>query len=832
MKLRTTIVLLALFAAGLGVLWYADYAAIPTREQRALRANRLIPELIDTPPDEVRRLEIVRKGEEEKGKGKDEEKEKEKGKRVHGESGRLVVVRREGGGWQLVEPVDSAADPNLVETLVRNLKDLQKSPDAGTIRDDPAPYGLDTPRARVAIYGKETKAPLATLDLGKTKDERAYVRPGPEKDAGIEVVDARLLNALTLPVADWRDKALVRVPSFRVAGLSIREAAPDRERVAEVRRDERQWRMVRPVKAPADNDKVEGLVAELAALRVADGNDGFVAEAVRDLAPYGLDKPSMTISVTPYTAGGATGTPQILELGKAVPDKPNQVYARRGDQDDVVRVEVKTLREAYKEPTSLRSQQIVDINPGRVFRVRIETLGQVFDLSRTAEGWELLSPVREAADAVSVKALLTELGEVKTSEFFEPTRVNDPRLDPPLTRVRVWQTEPGATLPAPASSDTPPEGEPRADLRLGRHDAVKKTVYGKLEGDTSDKPILALTDKFLSALPKNEFAYRDLAVVRFGPEQVRRLTVERPGSEVTVQAPGSGSTATHWRMVEPVDAPADEQAVTGLLMGLSNLRAERWVRARVGDGREYGLDAPRLRVKWTLETESPDFTGSKLKAKPKTPPPAPTTKVLRIGRASGPMGPSFANIEGDPKVFSLPPATVEALGIELHDRTVLQYPGDKVERVVFRWPTRTLALRRPSETANPGAPWQPEPGYDPSGFDPSRVGAIVTSLSDLKTPRFFQYRGAIPSASGLLSPRLTLQVWTDGAPAPKELKVGAPLGDSQAYATTSPGAEGAVFALPTGPAWDALIRTPTRPGDLPDDVFTPSPGPNPAKPPG
>ena len=59
-------------------------------------------------------------------------------------------------------------------------------------------------------------------------------------------------------------------------------------------------------------------------------------------------------------------------------------------------------------------------------------------------------------------------------------------------------------------------------------------------------------------------------------------------------------------MVEPVTAAADESAVTALLLTLGHLRAESWESDRVGDGKEYGLDAPALRVKWTSGRPSPD----------------------------------------------------------------------------------------------------------------------------------------------------------------------------------------------------------------------------------
>src|SRR5262249_42227899 len=135
-----------------------------------------------------------------------------------------AVERRDAGGWQMTSPVDAAADANLVETLARNLKDLRKSADAGTIHGDPGPYGLDKPVATVKLFGPSAGAPLATLDVGKKdrKDgRRLYVRPGGTN--GIEVVEASLLAAVNGPAAAWRDAALIHVPSFRVEGVTVRE---------------------------------------------------------------------------------------------------------------------------------------------------------------------------------------------------------------------------------------------------------------------------------------------------------------------------------------------------------------------------------------------------------------------------------------------------------------------------------------------------------------------------------------------------------------------------------------------------------------------------------
>lgn len=789
MRYRSTAVLFALFLAGLGVLWWADYTKVPDRDKQRELVNRLLPELIDTPVTDVHRIEI------------------EPGPGAGTGAAAIVVERRGDGSWQMTRPIDAAADVGLVETLARNLKDLRKSTDAGTIRGDPAPYGLDRPVATVKVFGNaeggSPGTPLAVLDVGKTERKRVYVRPG-GAGGGIEVVDAVLLGAITAPPARWRDTSLFHVPSFRVAGVDVERPGPDR--ALALRRDERHWRIDRPIKAPADDDKAEGLVAELAALRVADGVEGFVKDGVpaAGLAEYGLDKPSMTITVTPF---GEKATPQSLRLGNPVPGKENQVYAVRGDQDDVVRVEVKLLREAIPGVNGLRSAKVLDVIPQRVNRLRIDARGKPFDLARTPRGWELLSPVREPADTASVQTLLTRLAELKASEFLEASRVPEPRLDPPNFRVRGWQAEPGAPAPTGSAGPGEPQGEPRFDLSLGRVDALRKTVYGRLAGDET---LLALPDPVVAALPRNEFAYRDLSVLRLNPQQVSRLSLERGGTVVTVEAPGAAGPANRWTMVEPVRGPADTGAVTALIVALADLRAENWESDSVGDGTAFGLDTPALRVRWSLSRPPGAPTGA---------PEPEAGGALRVGKVKPGSGLRYANIEGDPRVFTLGPAALAPFDAEPHDKTVMTFKADAVERVALDWPSYALTLNRFARPGSGKPEWQPSVGFDNPGFDPARAGALVAALADLKTPRFIRYTGPIPEAAGLDHPRLTVRVKVAGERNERRLRVGNSVAVDSYAATTAEGDSGPVFVLKAADTWKALLKPPARPDDLPDDVF-------------
>ena len=119
------------------------------------------------------------------------------------------------------QPMDVAADPSALESLVRNLKDLRRSPDSGTITGPAETFGLARPEATIRLWtgdpsaGSSDRSPLATLEIGKTIRGSRYVRPSGSE--GIEVIDPKLLGDLDRPVNQWREQNLMPVPTFQVS---------------------------------------------------------------------------------------------------------------------------------------------------------------------------------------------------------------------------------------------------------------------------------------------------------------------------------------------------------------------------------------------------------------------------------------------------------------------------------------------------------------------------------------------------------------------------------------------------------------------------------------
>jgi len=788
MKNRGTYALLALFFAGLVGLWAADFAQVPTRNRRDRGKGRVLVDLIDAKPDDVRKIEI------------------------EGGAGPLVFERREGNRWQMTSPRDVAADPLKVENLAFNLKELARKPEADTLRGDAASFGLAPPSRTVRVWGVATDAPLATLEVGKLSLDRRYVRAGGSE--GVEVVEARMVELVDLPAERWRDRELFRVPSFEVDAVRVTGAGAD----LELRRGPDAWRIVAPFRALAAEPRVEGLIADLGSLRVK-ADSQFIAEGVTDEADldrYGLKSPRLTIEVK-AGRGERRRPTQVLHVGKAVEGKPGQAYARRGGQDDVVAVDSRVLDRLGSDANSFRSPRVVDVRPARVVRFRVKSEGKEFDLVRSGPDWYIVRPAAARADRKSVEEFLKAVGEFQTTMYLAPASAPESGLGESALVLMLWEAPDPRSGPSPGPGD-----EPSATVRFGRRDAAKRSIFARVEGDPT---VLALPDTVGDALPRSALAFRDRSVLSVATGQIRRVVFEGRGRKVALRPPvlkldPRKNSSEGWWMVEPVASPADSDSVGRLLKLLGDLKAEGFAAEPAADLAPFGLKEPLLTVTWTLPAQT-GLSPSAPAGGPASPAdsPRPEEQSLLIGSTvANRTGSRYAMIAGRPLVFVLGGANLALLDAEWHQHRVLSFDPGLARKLRLTWPGREFAL---SATADPaGRDWLVDGAVDAPGFVPSRSSALLKAASSLATARFVQYDGDFPAATGLAVPRFSLRVDLGDAVPPKLLRVGNHAGGGLTYATTAVGPRGEVFTLPESLFAD-WIKEPRRRGELPDDVFAP-----------
>lgn len=776
---RTTYILIGLFFGGLLLLWGLERAGVLTESQRLRRHDRILPALMDLKEADVRKVEIVRNGE------------------------TLTFERRGRHGWQMSGALNASADANDVESLIQNLRALQRSPDAGVLDGPDESFGLAPAEATIRLWtagaqeGSPSAEPIVSLEVGKATDSHRYVKA--RGAGGIDVVDPKILAVVDRTAADWRDKMLAPLPTFQVSGLTVERPGL---KIKADRGAGGQWILTEPVHMPADGSKIEAALASLAGLRVAPPSGSFAADDVTDFTPFGLDAPQATIELR---SPAEPSNPTVLMIGKSPADQPGRVYVRRGDQDDVALVDAHFLGEIPTDSLGFRGQNVAQLIPQAAYRVEIKAPNGPFELIRKPSGWELISPRPGKADMFLVDALLGEIDALQTSEYLEPSQVADAGLDPPIMTVRVWQMEIDGSKKNTSSADAPPAVE----LLLGRHDAFRKTIYGRLPGDSY---ILALPDTFLEVLPKNSYAFRDRALPGVRPELVTKLTLVRDG-RTTVLEPDPNDP-NQWRMTAPVKAKANVPAVTALLVGLSNLRADDFAADSPGDGAAFGLDAPVIELSWEVKADEGGSGG-------------PGTGSLKVSKAvRGKPSSFYATLSDYPPVFTLDAAVLRPLTAEFHDTVVQKYPHLDVRRLVLLWPSRALGFTRTSRPTGKPTDWTPDPGTSIAGIDMSLFDKLVEQLSELHAVRFTQYEGPIPTSTGLAEPRLAIEVGFGSERPPSVVRIGASTGDGHVLATVGDGLTGSVFLLPDT-AWEAMIAADAgKPAPtLPEDVFAPPAAP-------
>lgn len=815
MKNRGTTALIALFFAGLLGLWAADRLRIPTAAERERRNPRILAELVDIKPDDLRKVEIL------------------------GGPQPLAFERREGNRWQMTAPIDAAADPSLVEALAFRLKELRRKPQADTLADDPATYGLAPPDRRVLLWGRATDAPLARLEVSKANLDRRFVRA--DRDgAGVEAIPAQGLEVLDLPAIRWRDREVFRVPSFEVSdvqvdrpGTAAGPAGAEPARTLRLERGPDAWRIVEPFRTLADEAKVEGLIAGLGSLRIT-GDDQFVADNVPPAARerFGLDRPALTVRVA---AGRGPGRrpDQVLHVGKPVPDRPGRVYALVGDQDDVITVDARPLEGlGGANPTSLRAEKVADFDGNRVTQFRVESGDSCYTVRRTGRGdWRLDDPGGRA-DPKAVQEFLKALDGLRTGIYLPPSPEADRTcgLERPAEVIKLWQVEApagrGGVGPGQASPGA--AGEPRLVLELGRRDAGKKVFYARSGGDPT---ILALPEGAAGELLKPAWAFRDRLIVAVPADQVEQVRFDGLGKKVTIQAPPlklnlAKNAPTGWWLSEPVYARADEAAVAKFLKLLASFRVDGYAADRPASLKPFGLDAPTLRVTWSV----PAAPGSLADPSPLAAPGLAGPRPLRFEQQALLVGDEvperksmrYAMLEGYPVVFILGGETLATLDGEWHDHGVLAFPAEKVESIHLAWPgegkTADLALH--------GDGWKFTGGTTIGGIEPEAAAGAVRAAAGLTTTRFTQYAGEIPGDLGLTPPRLTIRFEGTGLSQPAELALGGVLANGQAYAAAPRSQPGAVFLVDAKPFAAWLAARPAGTMRLPDDVFRRDPAPD------
>ncbi len=267
---------------------------------------------------------------------------------------------------------------------------------------------------------------------------------------------------------------------------------------------EGQWAIVAPKPYRADQDTVSSMVSTLASLNA----DRTVEDQAADLSPYGLDKPSLEVTLT--LKDGKTAK---LLVGDEVPTGSGSFVKADGDPK-IYTVAQYNKSTFDKSLNDLRDRRLVVFEQDKITRVELVSQGQTIEFGKNTKGdWAILKPKPMRADGIQVDELIRKLREAKF----------DPSISAEDAKKAASAFASGKTVGLAKITDH--NGTQQLEVRKNKDD-----YYAR---GSSAEGFYKVTSDLGSALEKKLDDFRNKKIFDFGFNEVSKVEV-RDGAKTSV----------------------------------------------------------------------------------------------------------------------------------------------------------------------------------------------------------------------------------------------------------------------------------------------------------
>ena len=353
------------------------------------------------------------------------------------------------------------------------------------------------------------------------------------------------------------------------------------------------------------------------------------------------------------------------------------------------------------ERTIQPGSPLFDFDPEDIAHIRITNGDQSFRIKREEGGWILETANPDTANPEAVAAIFKTALATPVLDRIDPSEIQDKQN---LATYGVLKS----TLQLDFKGDRP------LSLLFGKVGADGNRTYVAFE--KSNAVYLIPNDLAkLIAMPSDNFRDRRLASI--DPDRVRRIEIQRGTTTLELENKGRG-----WRIIKPLDAAADNEAVAALL--------QKWSALRLAS-----IDQSN---KKTEASPAPFEPLSEIRIFSEN---SPEPSIISLGKPS-PDG--FVPVRLQPRNIggSAPPALAESSAIDLdqlRDRALARLNPDLVDLVRWQKGESKTEIRRAD------------------GNWPANAEKIFDSLAETKTSRYTPATPAALAAAGLSKPSSRLE---------------------------------------------------------------------------
>ncbi|HUK33919.1 MAG TPA: DUF4340 domain-containing protein [Vicinamibacterales bacterium] len=343
---------------------------------------------------------------------------------VHSEAGDSTVLKKDKDGWKITEPVVAAAQDSEASGIANALSQLEV---ARVIDDNPAnlvEYGLGAPRIEIQFKTQGDKD-LKTLFIGQKTPTGANLFAKKNDATRVFTIASFQDQTFNRSTFDLRDKTLIKFDRDKVDSVDVNADS----KTIELARSGGDWKLLKPLQAPADMAAVEGLIGKVQSAQMKSIVTDNVSPA--DLKKYGLDKPTASI-----TFGLGSAKASLLVGGKS---SDGSVYAKDASAPLVTTVDASLVDDLKKGPDDYRRRDLFAFRAYDTNHLEFTRGGQTIAFDKTKgtrpedeDKWRRTGAQADA-DKEKMSVLLAKLESLRATSFVDATAKTG--LDMPVLTV-------------------------------------------------------------------------------------------------------------------------------------------------------------------------------------------------------------------------------------------------------------------------------------------------------------------------------------------------------------------------------------------------------------
>lgn len=315
-----------------------------------------------------------------------------------------IHFAKRGQTWQIVHPVDTAADQSTVDGLVDQLAGSDVSETEPDTPDRLKAYGLDPPQASLDF--QLANGSTHTLVIGNKSFGGDSVYAIIDGARQVSLLPELLGTSAAKNLDTLRDRSVLHFDSGVAASFVIKSPSGE----IEAAKENQQWKLKKPANAFASQDAVDSLLQDVSGATLL----SVASEKPDNLAHYGLANAAMS-----FTVIDGKGAQSTLLIGKK---DGNAYFARDVSRPTVFRVSDDLYKKLSEKFADLRDKKLVHLDSSDIQAIEVRDSNGSFSISRkkdSPDDWIFDTPTDQKGKTASSWKVLDPLTSLTADEVID-----------------------------------------------------------------------------------------------------------------------------------------------------------------------------------------------------------------------------------------------------------------------------------------------------------------------------------------------------------------------------------------------------------------------------